>query len=107
MSGKIKKLYTPDGKFDDQLNFKSIIEASMVSTPEIFTDNSPMSPGPPTIVKKCSLRKPLHLFTESLDVKNKTTVRWVSTDKSNLKANRAGSMLWSIITKRKGHTKIN
>ena len=50
--GIIKKLYTSAGKYYDQLQFKAIIEASMVSTPEIFIYNSPISPGPPMIVKK-------------------------------------------------------
>ena len=67
--GKTKKLYTYSGKYDDKLQLKAIIEASMVSTPEIFTDNSPMSPGPPMIVKIFSARKSLCLFTEVLDVK--------------------------------------
>ena len=49
----------------------------MVSTTVIFTDNIPMSPGPPMIVKKFSARKSLHLCTEVLDVKNKTDVRWL------------------------------
>ena len=66
----INKLYTSTGKYDDQLQFKSILEASMFSTPERFTDNSPMSPRPPMIVKKCIARKSLRLFTEVLDVKN-------------------------------------
>ena len=34
--------YTHFGKYDDQLQLKYIIEASMVSTPDIFTDISPM-----------------------------------------------------------------
>ena len=62
----IKKLYTPADKCDDQIQFKLILEASMVSTPDIFTNDSPMSPGPPMIVKKCSAIKPLRLFTEVL-----------------------------------------
>ena len=51
MSGKIKKLYTSSSKCDDKLQFKSILEVSMVSTPEIFTYNIPISPGPPKIEK--------------------------------------------------------
>ena len=70
----INKLYTPPGKYNYQLQFKTITEASMVLTPEIFTYNSPMSPGPPMIVKKCIERKSLRLFTEVFDVK-KTAVR--------------------------------
>ena len=46
----------------------------MVSTPEIFIDNSTMSPGPTIIVKNCSARKSLRLFIEMLGVKNKTSV---------------------------------
>ena len=79
----------------------------MVSTPKRFTDNSPISPGPPIIDKKCSARKSLHLFTEALDVKNKTTVRRVGDAKSKLKAISSVSMVWSSIQKRKGYTKIN
>ena len=73
----INKLYKYSVKCDDQLQFKEILESSMVSTTEIFTDNNPMSPGPPMIVKKCSERKSIRLFTEVLDVKKKTTVRRV------------------------------
>ena len=40
---KINKLYKHYGKCDDQQQFKGILEADMVSTPEGFTDNSPIS----------------------------------------------------------------
>ena len=46
----------------------------MVSTPEIFTENIPIPHGPPVTVRNPSARKSLHLFTEVLDVKNKTIV---------------------------------
>ena len=39
----IQKLYKYAGKCDDQHKYNSIIEAAMVSTTEIFTDNSPIS----------------------------------------------------------------
>ena len=39
----IRKLYKQAGQFDDQQQFKDIIEALMVSTPESFNDNSPIS----------------------------------------------------------------
>ena len=104
---KIKTLYTSAIKCDDHLHFKGTFEAEMVSTPKIFTDNSAMSPGPPIIVKKCSARKSICLFTEVLDVKNKTAVRRVGASKSKRKAIRAGSMLWSSIPNIKGHTKFN
>ena len=104
---KINKLYKSAVKFDDRLQFKSIIEASMVSTPDMFIDNSQISLGPPMIVKKCSAQKSLRLFTEVLYVKNKPSVRRVGAAKSRHKEIRAGSMLWSSIPKRKGHKKIN
>ena len=50
----INKLYTSSVKCDDKMQFKAIIEVSMVSTTEKFTDNSSISPGPPIIVKECS-----------------------------------------------------
>ena len=75
MSGKIKKLYMSTGKCNDQLQFRAIIETSMFSTPEIFTDKIPMSPGPPIIVKKFSAIKSLRLFTEVLDVKKTAVFR--------------------------------
>ena len=79
----------------------------MVSTPERFTDNSPIPPGPSVTIINPSAAKSLHLFTEVLDVKNKSAVRRVGDPTSNHKAIRAGSMLWSSITKSKVHTKIN
>ena len=63
------KLYTSAGKCYDKLQFRLIIEESMVSNTKILKDNSPMSPGPPMIVKNFSARKSLRLFTEVLDVK--------------------------------------
>ena len=101
------KLYTSAVKYNDQLQFKDIIEASMVYTPVIFTDNIPMSPGYPMIVKKCSARKFLHLFTEFFDFKTKSAVSRVGDAKSKRKEIRADSMLWSSIPKRGGHEKIN
>ena len=70
----------------------------MVSNTEIFTDNSPMSPVPPMNVKKYSAIKSLHLFTEILDVKNKTAVQQVGDAKLKRKAFRECSMFWSINT---------
>ena len=77
----------------------------MVSTTDRFTDNSTMSPGPPMMVKKCSARKPLRLFTKNW--MKKTAVCYVGAAKSNIKAIVSGIMLWPSITKSKGHTKIN
>ena len=72
-----KKLYTPSGKCDNQQQYKFIIQAEMVSTPEIFTDNSQISPGTSVTVRYTIARKALRLFTGVLDVKNKTAVRRV------------------------------
>ena len=59
----IKKLYKQASKCDDQKQFKEILEATMVSTPEGFTDDSPISPMKSTPVKKLIARKSLCLFT--------------------------------------------
>ena len=40
----------------------------MVSTPEVFTDNSPISPITSTPLKKLRAQKSLCLFTNVLDV---------------------------------------
>ena len=50
----IKKLYKQAGKCDDQQQFNNILEYAMVSTPEGFTYNSPISPRTSTPVKKLS-----------------------------------------------------
>ena len=65
----LKKLYRQSGKCEDQKQFKDIIESAMVSTPEIFNDNSPISPRTSTPVKKPSAQKSLCMFTNVLDVK--------------------------------------
>ena len=77
----INKLYTSAGKCDDQLKFKAIIEALMVSTTNWFTDRSQMSRGPTMIFRNPSARNSLCIFTEVLDVKNKTAIRWVGAAK--------------------------
>ena len=38
----IKALYKQAGKYDDQKQFKDILEADMVPTTELFTNNSPI-----------------------------------------------------------------
>ena len=47
----IKILYKQAGKYDNQQQFKYILEPDMVSTPEGFTDNSPRYPMNPTPVQ--------------------------------------------------------
>ena len=46
----------------------------MVSTPDGFIDNSPMSPRPSVTGKKPSARKSLCQFSEVLDVKQNNAV---------------------------------
>ena len=79
----------------------------MVSTPELCNNNSPMTPNQYDPTKKPSARKLLHQFWEKLDVKHKTAVRRLCAAKENFKANRTDNTLWSNISKRNVHTKIN
>ena len=37
----IKTIYQHDGKCDDQQNLKDIVDATILSNPEVVTDNSP------------------------------------------------------------------
>ena len=53
----IKYIYQYSGKCDDQQNLKYIIDAYMVSSPELVTDNSHNVPMTSTPVKKPSARK--------------------------------------------------
>ena len=53
----IQKLYKHFGKYDDHQQIKDILEADMVSTPEGFIGNSPISPMKSTPVKKPRDRK--------------------------------------------------
>ena len=53
----IKKLYKSGGKFDDQQQYRDITESAMVSTSEVFTDNSPMLPRKYVTVKTSSAIK--------------------------------------------------
>ena len=81
----IKKLYKNSGKCDDQQQFKDILEAAMVSTPEGFTNTSPRSPMTPKPAKRPSTRKSLCLFTNILDVKKKGATRRFGASKSKRK----------------------
>ena len=67
----INKLYKHAGKCNDQQQFKDILEAAMVYTPEGFTDKITRSPMTPTPVKKPIARKSVCLFTNILYVKRK------------------------------------
>ena len=50
------------GKCEEKQQYKAIIEAEMVSTPEGFTDNSPIPTSQSTTVKKPNTRKLLCQF---------------------------------------------
>ena len=39
-------LYKTIGKYDDQQQYKAMLEAAIISTPEGFTNQSPMTPKP-------------------------------------------------------------
>ena len=52
----IKKIFKNSVKYDDQQKYNSILESEMVSTPEGFTDNIPMSTLPLVTVKNPSAR---------------------------------------------------
>ena len=96
----IKKFYKYDGNCKDQQQYNNIIEAAMIYTPEGFADNSPISPGQYVTVKSQVQKIALSIF-QVLDVKQKTDVRRVGAAKSKRKEITTGSMLWSIITKRR------
>ena len=102
----IKKLYKHSGKCDNQQQFKDIFEAAMVSNPEGFTNNSPISPMTTPTIKKPSARKSLCLFTNILHVKKKTAIRWVRTAKSKCKVIKAGTMPCALKPKQKGNPMI-
>ena len=101
----IKNIYQHAGKCNDQQNLKDIIEASILSTPEGFTDNSPNVHFTSSTVKKPSARKSLCLFTNILDVKPATAKRRFVAAKSRRKAMKVCNSLWKKQTK--GHSKIN
>ena len=73
----------------------------MVSTPELLTDNSPLSPGPSVIVKHTSASKSLCQFSKVLDVKNNTAICGLSADKLRFKSIIEGNKLCSSIQNRK------
>ena len=103
----IKNVYKHAGKCDDQQQFKDIIEAAMVSIPEGFTNNSPISPMTSTPFNKPSARKSQYLFTNILDLKKKTATRQFGKEKSKHKEIKAGTAPWEFKQKRKRNSKIN
>ena len=79
----------------------------MVSTPEVFTNKSPISPMKPTPVKKPSARKSLYMFTNILYVNKKTAYRRFGAAKYERKAIKYGDAPWVLKQKQKGHSKIS
>ena len=79
----------------------------MVSTPKGFTDNIPISPMISTPVKKPTARKSLCLFTNILDVKNKTATCRVGSAKSKRKEIKSETIPWALKPNLKGNSRIN
>ena len=73
----LKNIYQHAGKCDDQQNLKDVLDTAMVLIPEGFTADSPNVPMTSTPVKKPSASKLLCLFTNTFDVRNKTSKRRV------------------------------
>ena len=68
----IKKIYQHAWKCDDQQNLKDVIDAAILSTSKVVTDNSPKVHMTSKQVKKTSARKSLCFFTNIFDVKTTT-----------------------------------
>ena len=79
----------------------------MVYTPDISTDNSPMSHIQCITMKKISAIKSLYQFMYTLEIKPNNSVCRFCATKSKRKSIRSGSMLWSSIPNKRRHTKIN
>ena len=71
----------------------------MMSTPEEVTDNIPNVPIKSTPVNKPSARKSLCLFTNILDVKQKSARRRIVDAKSKHRAMKVGTSLCTKKTK--------
>ena len=103
----IKKVYKYYRNFDDQWQYKAVIEEATVSTPEVFTENRTILDSQYVTVKSPSARKSLRHFLETLEVKPKTSVCRFCAAKSKHKEIRPVSMLCSSIQKRQRYSKIN
>ena len=79
----------------------------MVYTPGLFTNESPICPMTSTPVKKPSAIKSLFIFTNILDVKNKTATRLVGATKYKRKEIKYWTTPWALKQKLKGGSKIN
>ena len=79
----------------------------MVSTPEVFTYDIPISPMTSTPVKKPSAGKSLCFFATVLDVKIKLLPVDFGSAKSKRKAIKYGTTPWALKQKRKVNSKID
>ena len=79
----------------------------MVSNPEGFTNNSPISPMTSTPVKKPNARKSLCIFTNILYLKEKTSTCRSKATKSENKVIESGTTTWELNKKRKVNSRIN
>ena len=86
---------------------RPLLKQKMVSTPGVFTDNSPISPSQYISVKVLSSIKSLRHFLDTFKVKPNTAVRRFCSAESKRKAIRSDIMLWYSLPKRQGHSKIN
>ena len=102
-----KKIYEHAGKCDDQQNLEDILDKAIVSSTEVVIDNSPNVPMTSTPVKKTSARKSLCLFTNILNVKQKTAKRRIGATKYKCRAMKVCNSLCKNKTNIKGHSKIN
>ena len=82
----INNLYKTAGKCEDQQKYKTMFEAEMVSTPEGYNDNIPMTPNPSVSTNNHIARKSLRQFTETFYIKHKTVFCRFSADKSKRRA---------------------
>ena len=74
----------------------------MVLTTEVVTDNIPNVPTTSEPVKKPSARKSLCIFTNVLDVKQKTAKRLIVAAKSKRRAMKVGTSLCTKKNNEKG-----
>ena len=79
----------------------------MVSTPEVFTNNSTISILTPPTLNKPSAIKSLGIFTIILDVKKKTAIHQFGAAKSKHKEIKAVTTPWSSKPDQIGNTRIN
>ena len=79
----------------------------MVSTPEGFTDNSPIYPMKPTPFKKPSGQKSLCMFTNILYVNKTNAYCRVGAAKYKCKAVKYGNTSWALKKNRKGNSKFS